>query len=160
MRKRVVHSSHPSKYTHGRDWPIRIFTDYRPAAPITVITRSKAWTDFARSNAEIVGSNPTQGMDVCVRLFCVCVVLCVGRGLARGDPPSKESYRLCIGSRNWKRGQGPTKGYRAIIICLWQWCQCRPHVKYCWESESSEGNGCCNLLTATFWFPCFCSAYH
>jgi hypothetical protein len=24
-----------------------------------------------------VGSNPTQGMVVCVRLFCVCVVLCV-----------------------------------------------------------------------------------
>jgi hypothetical protein len=35
-----------------------------------------------------VGSNPTQGMDVCVcvcmRLFCVCVVLCVGSGLAEG----------------------------------------------------------------------------
>jgi hypothetical protein len=24
------------------------------------------------------------GMDVCVRLFCVCVVLCVGSGLATG----------------------------------------------------------------------------
>jgi hypothetical protein len=23
-------------------------------------------------------------MDVCVRLFCVCVVLCLGRGLATG----------------------------------------------------------------------------
>jgi hypothetical protein len=32
----------------------------------------------------IVGSNPSQGMDVCVRLFCVYVVLCVGRGLATG----------------------------------------------------------------------------
>jgi hypothetical protein len=31
-----------------------------------------------------VVSNPTQGMDVCVRLFCVCVVLCIGSGLARG----------------------------------------------------------------------------
>jgi hypothetical protein len=31
-----------------------------------------------------VGSNPTQGMDVCVCLFCVCVVLCVGSGLATG----------------------------------------------------------------------------
>jgi hypothetical protein len=29
-----------------------------------------------------VGSNPTRGMDVCVRLFCVCVVLCVGSGVA------------------------------------------------------------------------------
>jgi hypothetical protein len=31
-----------------------------------------------------VGSNPTRGMDVCVRLFCVCVVLWVGSGLPTG----------------------------------------------------------------------------
>jgi hypothetical protein len=31
----------------------------------------------ARSNTEIVGSNPARGMDV-------CVVLCVGRGLPVG----------------------------------------------------------------------------
>jgi hypothetical protein len=31
-----------------------------------------------------MGSNPTQGMDVCVRLFCVCAVLCAGSGLATG----------------------------------------------------------------------------
>jgi hypothetical protein len=30
----------------------------------------------------IVGSNPTQGMDVCMRLFCVCIVLCLDKGLA------------------------------------------------------------------------------
>jgi hypothetical protein len=52
--------------------------------PITVVARSKASTLFARSNAGIVGSNPTQGMDISVRLFCVCVVLCVGSGLATG----------------------------------------------------------------------------
>jgi hypothetical protein len=52
--------------------------------PITVAARSKAWTVFACSNTGIVGSNPTRGMDVCVRLFCVCVVLCVGSGLAMG----------------------------------------------------------------------------
>jgi hypothetical protein len=34
------------------------------------------------SNAGIVGSNPTEGLDVCVRLFCACVVLFVGSGLA------------------------------------------------------------------------------
>jgi hypothetical protein len=39
-------------------------------------------TVAARLNVGIVGSNPTQDMDVCVRLFCVCVVLCVGSGLA------------------------------------------------------------------------------
>jgi hypothetical protein len=31
-----------------------------------------------------VGSNPIRGMVVFVRLFCVCVVLCVGSGLATG----------------------------------------------------------------------------
>jgi hypothetical protein len=29
-------------------------------------------------------SNPTQGMDVCVRLFCVCDVLCLDSVLAAG----------------------------------------------------------------------------
>jgi hypothetical protein len=36
-----------------------------------------------RSNAGTVGSNPIQGMDVCVHLFCLCVLLCVGSGLAK-----------------------------------------------------------------------------
>jgi hypothetical protein len=39
--------------------------------PITVAARSKAWTVFAPSNAGIVGSNSTQGMDVCLHLFLV-----------------------------------------------------------------------------------------
>jgi hypothetical protein len=34
-------------------------------------------------------------MDVCVRLFCVCVVLRVGSGLVKADLSSKESYPLC-----------------------------------------------------------------
>jgi hypothetical protein len=42
------------------------------------------------SNAAIVGSNPTQVIDVCVRLFCVYVVLCVGSGLATGLSPVQE----------------------------------------------------------------------
>jgi hypothetical protein len=41
--------------------------------PITVASRSKAWNLFAYSNTGIVGSNPTQAMDSCLRLFCVCV---------------------------------------------------------------------------------------
>jgi hypothetical protein len=40
-------------------------------SPITVAEPFKAWTGFARSNTVIVGWNPTQGMDVCVRLFCL-----------------------------------------------------------------------------------------
>jgi hypothetical protein len=45
---------------------------------------SKARTVFAHSNAGIVGSNPNEDMDVCVRLFYVCVVLCAGNCLAMG----------------------------------------------------------------------------
>jgi hypothetical protein len=52
--------------------------------PITVSARSRAWTVFAHSNAGTVGSNHTQGMDVCMCLFCVYVVLCVGSGLTTG----------------------------------------------------------------------------
>jgi hypothetical protein len=55
--------------------------------PITGAVRSKEWTVFTRSNAGIVGSNPTLGMDICVRLFCVCVILFVGSGFAKGWYP-------------------------------------------------------------------------
>jgi hypothetical protein len=51
---------------------------------ITVAMRSKEWIIFARLNSGVVGSNPTRGMYVCVCLFCVRAVLCVGRGLATG----------------------------------------------------------------------------
>jgi hypothetical protein len=40
-----------------------------------VVERSEAWTVFARSEAGIVGSNPTQGMDVWyvyVFILCLC----------------------------------------------------------------------------------------
>jgi hypothetical protein len=63
---------------------------------VKVAAWSKAWTVFAHLNAGIVGSNPTQSMDICVRLFCVCVVLCVGNGFAMVWSPIQESYQLCI----------------------------------------------------------------
>jgi hypothetical protein len=40
--------------------------------PVTVVERSKACTAFARTVAGIVGSNPTQGMDV----WCLCACAC------------------------------------------------------------------------------------
>jgi hypothetical protein len=55
--------------------------------PITVVAQTKAWTVFACSNAGIMGSNSTLGIDVCVRLFCVCVVLCVGRDIETAWSP-------------------------------------------------------------------------
>jgi hypothetical protein len=64
--------------------------------PITVAGAPKSWTVFVRLNTGIVGSNPTWGVNVCVRfslfaLFCVQVA-----ALRRADPPSKESYRMYI----------------------------------------------------------------
>jgi hypothetical protein len=41
-------------------------------------------TVAARSNTGIVDSNPTRGMDACVCVYSVCVVLCIGSGLATG----------------------------------------------------------------------------
>jgi hypothetical protein len=61
-----------------------------------VAARSKAWTVLAHSNTGIMGSNPTQGMDVCVCVYSVFVLSCVYvEALRRTDHSSKESYRLC-----------------------------------------------------------------
>jgi hypothetical protein len=60
-----------------------------------VAARSKAWTVFARSDTGIVGSNPTQGMDVYVRLL-----QWVGRDLAtcwspvQGVLPTEEAAKV------------------------------------------------------------------
>jgi hypothetical protein len=75
--------------------------------------RSKAWTVFARSNAEIVGSNPTQGMDVFV-LFCVYVA-----ALRRADPPSKESYRLC--KKDYETEEEARAQQRAVEPLMNEW---------------------------------------
>jgi hypothetical protein len=64
-----------------------------------VVACSEAWTVFARSNSRVMCSNHTQGMCVYVLLFCVCVVLCIGRCLGLADLPCKETYRLCTGTR-------------------------------------------------------------
>jgi hypothetical protein len=82
-----------------------------------------AWVVFARSNTEIVGLNPTQGMDVCiVCVYAVFVLLCVQVvALRRANPRCKESYRLCVGLRNWKSDQGPTKRCRIIDKWMNEW---------------------------------------
>jgi hypothetical protein len=43
-------------------------------SPVTVAERSEACTVFTRSEAGIVSSNPTQGVDVwCVHAFILCL---------------------------------------------------------------------------------------
>jgi hypothetical protein len=48
-----------------------IFRPKKDEMPITAAARTKTWAVFFRSSTGIVDSNPTRGMDVCVRLFCV-----------------------------------------------------------------------------------------
>jgi hypothetical protein len=63
---------------------------------ITVTARSKARTVFARSNTEIVGSNPTEGMDI-----CVYSVFYIDSGLALGWSRVQEVLSTLLGLRNW-----------------------------------------------------------
>jgi hypothetical protein len=73
------------------DWShlVDIFAHGNESSPVTVSERSEEYTVFTRSQTGIVGSNPTQGIDIwCVCAFlCVCVVLCLGRGLSTSWSP-------------------------------------------------------------------------
>jgi len=68
--------------------------------PVPVAARSKAWV-YNRSLAGIVGSNPTEGMDVCL-FWVLYVVRC--RSLRRADQSSggvlPNVLRRCGWSRN------------------------------------------------------------
>jgi hypothetical protein len=64
----------------GAEFPYEAQLRKHPLSALTFLlavhsgrARSKAWNVFTRSNTGILGSNPTQGMDVCV--YSVCVVL-------------------------------------------------------------------------------------
>jgi hypothetical protein len=59
--------------------------------PVSMAERSKATTDYDRSNIGIAGSNRASGMDVCPRVSVLCYPVSV-QALRRADPPSKESY--------------------------------------------------------------------
>jgi hypothetical protein len=52
-------------------------------SPIIVAALSKAWTVFWRWDP-VFESHSRYGC-LCMRLFCVCVVLCIGRGRASGS---------------------------------------------------------------------------
>jgi hypothetical protein len=96
--------------------------------PVTLAARSKAWAVFACLKTGIVGSNPTRGMDVCVRLFYVCVVLCTGSGLATGWSPIQGVLPTVCRINKLKNGQGP-KGCRAIERERESYCGTAPLVQ-------------------------------
>jgi hypothetical protein len=73
------------------------------SVPMTVVARSKARTVFACSNTWIVSSNPTQGIDVCLLLFCV--LSRVGSSLVTGLilHPRSPTDCLRIKKLKWNR---------------------------------------------------------
>jgi hypothetical protein len=82
--------------------------------------RCKAWTVFARSNTEVVVPNPTRDMDVCVRLFFVCVVLCVGSGLATGWSPVQGVLPTVHRIMELQNQTGPNKGlYEGFYLSIY-----------------------------------------
>jgi hypothetical protein len=84
----------PLDQRRARTWAAAVWNQR-----LTAWDMARPWftlTVFARLNAVIVGSNPIQGMDICMRLFCVCVVLLVGTGLATGLIPRQRSSTDCV----------------------------------------------------------------
>jgi hypothetical protein len=86
--------------------------------PVTVTARSKAWTVFAFSDVGIVGSNPTQGVDVwCVYTFILCLCCPVFRYRPYDElitrPRSPTVCEKLV--RNWIRDQDPKWVSRAVV---------------------------------------------
>jgi hypothetical protein len=109
---RVPAATNINKYisvTMG-EWQLTVRCGGRYSVLPEVIKESS----FVNSLAGIVGSNPTQGMDVCIEyIYSVCVVLCVGRGLAKGWSPVQGFLPTVYRIKKLKSGHGPTKGCTA-----------------------------------------------
>jgi hypothetical protein len=82
----------------------------RATVPLTVATRSKAWTVFACSNTGIVCSNPTQGINICVCLFCICVVLRACSGIATDWSPVEGVLQTVCRVRKLRKRPRSKKG--------------------------------------------------
>jgi hypothetical protein len=63
-------------------------------------------------------SHSKHGCQYSVHLFCVYVVLCVGRGLATSCSPVQGVLPTVYRIKKLKSGQGSTKDCRAIIIII------------------------------------------
>ena len=61
--------------------------------PLACLLNPVAVSALRRSDTEIMGSYPTEGMVVCPCFCCVCVVLC--RQIGLGSLHCKVSYEMC-----------------------------------------------------------------
>jgi hypothetical protein len=84
-------------------------------------------------------------MSVCV--YSVSVLFCAALRLA--DPPSKESYRLCIGIRNCKSGQGPKGDHPPLRDVTADTENTAPSIVACWTvfTELLTGNALIKSVT-------------
>jgi hypothetical protein len=85
---------------------ICLFLRVAAALPITVAARSEAWCLRAPERWDRGFESHSRQRELFAFILCLCCSVCRQRSC---DQPSKKSYRLCIGLRNWKRGQGRTK---------------------------------------------------
>jgi hypothetical protein len=74
---------------------------------------SRAWTVFVRWNAMIPLRAWMLGVYVYMCLFCVCAVLCLGRGLVTSWSLIQRVLPIVNRSGNWKEARAQ-KGCRAI----------------------------------------------
>jgi hypothetical protein len=75
---------------------------------------------MARSNAGIVGSNTTQGTDICVCVYSVFVLSCVlVAALRQADHLSKESHCLC--KKDYKTEDEAWALQRAVEPLMNEW---------------------------------------
>jgi hypothetical protein len=115
--RREVAILRPTEITSPEWLPIRnkqFWCHHSIGLSATVAAHCKTWTVFAHSDTGIVGSNPTRGIDICMRLFYVCVILYVGSGLATGWSPVQGVLPNLYRMKKLNSGQGPTKGSRAM----------------------------------------------
>jgi hypothetical protein len=91
--------------------------------PITVAARYKARTVLARSNAGIVGSNLTQGMDVCICVYSVFVLSCVYVAALRRAITRPRSPTVCVkndyGTEEEIRAQQGLKYHLKILTYIY-----------------------------------------
>jgi hypothetical protein len=80
--------------------------------PITVAARSKTWTCLRSLGSWDRGfeSHSRHACLYCVSFFCVCVVLCVGRGLATGWSPVQGVLPTVYRIKKLKKRPRPYKG--------------------------------------------------
>jgi hypothetical protein len=104
----------------GREWPHQLRRRIASKHAMEFLSATFSGADhsgrevFARSNAGIVGSNPTQGMNVYVCLFCVRVVIFVGRGFAMGWSLVQRVLPTVWKIKKLKSDEDPAKGCRVI----------------------------------------------